>query len=85
MKSERVLLVAPNIFSIQLLASNKQIKHIDSVDRVFPAIFEFVPNLIVFITTIWIRTWKKYCAASAPTLIITKSKFAVLKAAPTGK
>src|SRR5665213_1902795 len=48
MKSERVLLVAPNIFSIQLLASNKQIKHIDSVDRVFPAIFEFVPTLIVF-------------------------------------
>jgi hypothetical protein len=48
MKSERVLLVAPNIFSIQLLASHKRIKHIDSVDRVFPAIFEFVPNLIVF-------------------------------------
>ncbi|MDB5133445.1 MAG: hypothetical protein JWP37_48 [Mucilaginibacter sp.] len=47
-KSERVLLVAPNIFSVQLLASNKQIRHITSVDRVFPSIHEMVPNLIVF-------------------------------------
>lgn len=47
-KPERILLVAPNIFSIQLLDSNKQIKHITSVDRVFPAIFEVVPNIIVF-------------------------------------
>jgi hypothetical protein len=43
-----VLLVAPNIFSVNLLASNKQIKHISSVDRVFPAIYEIAPHLIVF-------------------------------------
>jgi hypothetical protein len=47
-RSERVLLVAPNIFSVQLLDSNKQIKHITSVDRVFPCIYEMTPNLIVF-------------------------------------
>src|ERR1700759_1584971 len=47
-RSERVLLVAPNIFSVQLLASNKQIKHVTSVDRVFPSIYERAPNLIVF-------------------------------------
>lgn len=47
-KSERVLLVAPNIFSVKLLASNKQIRHITSVDRVFPSIYEFTPHLIVF-------------------------------------
>lgn len=47
-KRERILLVAPNIFSIELLDNNKQIKHITSVDRVFPAIFEVVPNIIVF-------------------------------------
>src|ERR1700710_2901710 len=47
-RSERVLLVAPNIFSVTLLASNKQIKHITSVDRVFPSIYEMIPNLIVF-------------------------------------
>ncbi|MDB5153367.1 MAG: hypothetical protein JWR54_2118 [Mucilaginibacter sp.] len=45
---ERVLLVAPNIFSVQLLASNKQIKHITAVDRVFPAIYELAPHMIVF-------------------------------------
>src|SRR6202000_2813136 len=47
-KSEKVLLVAPNIFSVQLLASNKQVKHITSVDRVFPCIYDMIPNLIIF-------------------------------------
>jgi len=47
-KFERVLLVAPNIFSVQILNSNKQIKHITSADRVFPSIYEMAPNLIVF-------------------------------------
>jgi len=47
-KSEKILLVAPNIFSLQILDGNKQIKHITSVDRVFPAIYEMVPNIIVF-------------------------------------
>ena len=47
-KSEKILLVAPNIFSVRLLAGNKQIRHITSVDRVFPAIYEMAPNMIVF-------------------------------------
>jgi hypothetical protein len=47
-RSERVLLVAPNIFSVQLLASNKQIRHVSSVDRVFPSIYDMIPNLIIF-------------------------------------
>ena len=47
-RTERVLLVAPNIFSVQLLAKNKQIKHITSVDRVFPAIYELAPHIIIF-------------------------------------
>ena len=41
-------MVAPNIFSVQLLAKNKQIKHIASVDRVFPAIYEMAPHVIIF-------------------------------------
>jgi hypothetical protein len=47
-KSERILLVAPNIFSVQVLESNKQIKHITSIDRVFPTIYEMVPSIIIF-------------------------------------
>src|SRR5579872_1726879 len=47
-RSERVLLVAPNIFSVQILASNKQLRHVSSIDRVFPSIYETTPNLIVF-------------------------------------
>lgn len=47
-RTERVLLVAPNIFSVQILANNKQIRHINSVDRVFPAIYEMAPHMIVF-------------------------------------
>ena len=47
-RTERVLLVAPNIFSVQLLAKNKKIKHVTEVDRVFPAIYELAPHLIIF-------------------------------------
>ncbi len=47
-RTERVLLVAPNIFSVQILANNKQIRQIASVDRVFPAIHEMAPHMIVF-------------------------------------
>jgi hypothetical protein len=47
-KYERVLLVAPNIFSVQILTVNKQVKHITQADRVFPAIYEMSPNIIVF-------------------------------------
>jgi hypothetical protein len=47
-KFERVLLVAPNIFSVQILTVNKQIKHITRADRVFPSIYEMSPNIIVF-------------------------------------
>ena len=47
-RTERILLVAPNIFSVKLLASNKQIKHITSVDRVFPSIYEIAPHIIIF-------------------------------------
>jgi hypothetical protein len=47
-KSERILLVAPNIFSVQILAGNKQVKHITSVGRVFPSIYEMAPHIIIF-------------------------------------
>jgi hypothetical protein len=47
-RTERVLLVAPNIFSVQILAGNTQIRHVTSVDRVFPAIYDLIPNIIVF-------------------------------------
>jgi hypothetical protein len=47
-KPEKVLLVAPGIFSLQILNGNKQIKHVTSVDRVFPSIYEMAPNIIVF-------------------------------------
>jgi len=47
-KYERVLLVAPNIVSLQVLAGNQQIKHVTSASRVFPAIYEMAPNIIVF-------------------------------------
>ena len=47
-KYEKVLLVAPSNFSVQLLVSDKLIKHITSVDRVFPAIYEMAPNIIIF-------------------------------------
>ena len=47
-KSERILLVAPNVSSIRILAGNKQIWHIMSADRVFPSIYELHPGTIIF-------------------------------------
>jgi hypothetical protein len=47
-RAEKVLLVAPNIFSVQILDEQKQIRHVTSVDRVFPAIYDMTPNVIVF-------------------------------------
>ena len=47
-KSEKVLLVAPNVFSVELLSSNKQIRHITAAGNIFPSIFEMNPDLIVF-------------------------------------
>jgi hypothetical protein len=46
-KSEKVLLVAPNVFSVDVLSTNKQIRHVSSASRIFPSIFEMNPNLII--------------------------------------
>ena len=47
-KSEKVLLVAPNVFSVELLSTNKQIRHITAAGNIFPSIYQMNPNLIVF-------------------------------------
>jgi len=45
---KKVLLVAPEITHEQLITDFQQVKHICAIDRIFPAIFEESPNLIVF-------------------------------------
>ena len=47
-KSEKVLLVAPNVFSVELLSTNKQIRHITAAGSIFPSLYQMNPNLIVF-------------------------------------
>jgi hypothetical protein len=46
--SGRVLLVSPTNFSVPILAGKKVIRHVTTLDRVFPAIHEEQPNIIVF-------------------------------------
>jgi PleD family two-component response regulator len=46
-RSKNVLLVAPDTFSVELLPNNKQFKHISSTSRIFPAIHEQKPNLVI--------------------------------------
>lgn len=84
-RPERILLVAPNIFSIQLLASNKRIKHIDSVDRVFPAIFEFVPTLIVFDYDYLNKDMEKILRRIRTNAYYNKIKICCFKAGPDRK
>jgi hypothetical protein len=46
--SGKVLLVSPTSFSMPVLAGKKVIRHVTALDRVFPAIHEEQPNIIVF-------------------------------------
>jgi hypothetical protein len=46
--SGKVLLVSPTNFSVPILAGKKVIRHVTTLDRVFPAIHEDLPNIIVF-------------------------------------
>ncbi len=47
-KSERVLLISPHIFSIPIITAQMQVKHVDMLEKVFPALYETVPHIIVF-------------------------------------
>jgi hypothetical protein len=44
---KNVLLVAPAANSCQLAATYKNVKHINSINQIFPCIYEQSPNLIV--------------------------------------
>ncbi|HWZ17029.1 MAG TPA: hypothetical protein VNW95_17455 [Mucilaginibacter sp.] len=45
---KKVLLVAPDVFPGQLLADNKNVKHIAAISGIFPSIFELNPQVIIF-------------------------------------
>jgi hypothetical protein len=47
-RTDKVLLVAPKIFSVQLLNGGNRVKHIASFESVFPTIYELAPQMIVF-------------------------------------
>ncbi|HWZ03048.1 MAG TPA: hypothetical protein VNX40_05505 [Mucilaginibacter sp.] len=44
----KVILVASEIFQEQLIADYANVKHVQSIANIFPAIFESYPDLIVF-------------------------------------
>jgi hypothetical protein len=45
---KKILLVAPEVFPEQLIAGYAYVKHVSSPANIFPSIFEFNPDLIVF-------------------------------------
>src|SRR6185437_7130669 len=45
---KKVIIVAPDVFPDQLLDDFENVKHIQSVSSIFPALFELNPNLIIF-------------------------------------
>lgn len=47
-RSKNVLLVAPETFSVELLANNKLFRHISAAASIFPSIHELKPNLVIF-------------------------------------
>lgn len=45
---KKLLLVAPDVFPQQLIAGYKEVKHISNTTPVFPVIFDFNPDVILF-------------------------------------
>jgi hypothetical protein len=45
---KKVLLISPEISSHQYDADYEKVKHIHAINRIFPSIFEEIPNLIIF-------------------------------------
>jgi len=45
---KKLLLVAPDIFPNQLIVDFKHVKHISNTASVFPSIFDFNPDVIIF-------------------------------------
>lgn len=45
---KKVLLVAPAVLPNQLLADFKNVKHVSTINAIFPSIYELNPNVIVF-------------------------------------
>ena len=84
-RTERVLLVAPNIFSVQLLAKNKQIKHIAEVDRVFPAIYEIAPHVIIFDYDYMNKDMEKILRRIRTNAYYNKIKICCFKSTPNRK
>lgn len=47
-RSKNVLLVAADTFSAEFLSNNKMLKHVSSVNIIFPTIHEIKPNVVIF-------------------------------------
>jgi hypothetical protein len=45
---KKVVVVAPEIFPVQLVAGYHNVKHVRSAGSIFPAIHEFKPDLVIF-------------------------------------
>lgn len=78
-------MVAPNIFSVELSDSDKQIKHITSVERVFPAIYEMAPHLIVFDYDYLSKDMEKILRRIRTNSYYNKIKICCFKSSPNRK
>lgn len=45
---KKIILVAPEIFPEQLIRGYSNVKHVGLISNLFPAIFEFNPDVIIF-------------------------------------
>jgi hypothetical protein len=45
---KKVILVAPEVFPVQLTAGYADVKHVRAIGNIFPSIFELNPDLVIF-------------------------------------
>ncbi|HXD93382.1 MAG TPA: hypothetical protein VNX01_09220 [Bacteroidia bacterium] len=45
---KKVLLVAPDVFPDQLIADCRDLKHVALISNIFPSLYEFNPDIVIF-------------------------------------
>lgn len=82
---KKVLLVAPDVFPDQLIADCKVIKHIAAIGNIFPSLYEFNPDVIIFDYDYLAKDIEKVLRRISINKFYDKLKVCCYKSAPNTK
>ena len=82
---KKVLLVAPDVFPDQLIAGCRVIKHIAAISNIFPSLYEFNPDIIIFDYDYLAKDIEKVLRRISINKFYDKLKVCCYKSAPNTK